>query len=209
MGREKRPERQAGGILLSSEEYFRDAVEDALAQRQVRTFPLAQGYLIDLLRHYLDAANLFDEVGEDGKRSRPTLAETFLRAASAEPRARAELLKRLADRALYISGFFGDSLQRKLVDLDYYADMGGSAYATLADCAREDSAARIYREFAERFSEFVEVLSHISSRASVQSEENIMRLYETYEMTGSALAREKLLEKGLIAAPRRGTAKKQ
>ena len=87
--------------------------------------------------------------------------------------------------------------------------MGGSAYATLADCVREDAMANVYRELAERFLEFADVLTFISSRAHVQNEENILRLYESYEMTGSALARERLLERGLPAAPRRGSLKKQ
>lgn len=157
----------------------------------------------------MDAANLFDETDESGRRTRATLAETFLRATSADAQTRFELLKKLGDRSLYISGFFGDSLQRKIVDVDYYADMGGTAYATLADCVREDTVARMYREFAERFIEFVDVLALISSRAIVKPEENILRLYENYEKTGSSLAREKLLEMGLIAVPRRGSAKKQ
>ena len=196
-------------LLISSEEYFREAVDEAFEKRKIRTFPLVRGYLTELLERYMDASNLFDEVDENGRRTRSTLAETFLRAVNSEPRTRAELLKKLGDRSLYISGFFGDSLQRKLVDLDYYADMGGSAYATLADVTREDTVAKVYREIAERFVEFVDALAFISARASVQNEENILRLYENYEMTGSTLAREKLLEKGLIAAPRRGSRKQQ
>lgn len=168
----------------------------------MRSFPLAQGYLVKLLEYYINTERLFDEIDSSGKkRTRETLAETYLKAANAEPNLRNELLKKLGDRSLYISGFFGDSLQRKLVDIDYYADMGGAAYGSLADLVREDTMAKVYRDFSERFLDYVEVLTFISTNSFVQSEENLLRLYETYARTGSDLARERLLEKGLIAVP--------
>jgi len=38
-------------------------------------------------------------------------------------------MQRLGDTALFIAGVFADSLNRKLVDVDYYVAMGGTAYA--------------------------------------------------------------------------------
>jgi hypothetical protein len=176
-------------------------VEEAFEQRKMSTFPLARGYLVDLLEFYVPTANFFDEVDSSGRRTRETLAETFLKAQTADIAARTELLKRLADRTLYTAGFFGDSLQRKLVDVDYYVDMGCTAYESLADSVREDTLSKLYREFSRRFLDFMDVLTHISSRAAMHNEENILRLYETFSRTGSDLAREKLIEKGLIAVP--------
>lgn len=193
--------RGSSTVLVSTGDYFVEAVEFAFTQRRFSTFPSAQSYLVKLLEYYVPAVNLFDEVDEAGRRTRSTLAETLLKAMNAEPVLRAEMLKKMADRALYITGFFADSLQRKLVDVDYYAEMGVTAYGTLADLSREDLAARVYREYAEKFVRFSEVLTTISSQARVQDEENIMRLYETYAKTGSDFARERLLERGLIAVP--------
>ena len=79
--------------------------------------------------------------------------------------------------------------------------MGSSAYSTLAGTIREDSLSVVFNEFASKFLEFVEVLNLISSKAQMQSENNILRLYEMFAKTGSEAAREKLLEKGLIAVP--------
>lgn len=188
-------------IFVSPREFFNEAVKTAFEQRRIKTYPLVQGYLVELLEFYVPAENLFDEVDSSGRRTRETLAETFLKAQSADLFERIELLKKLADRSLYISGFFGDSLQRKLVDIDYYANMGCAAYGALATTVREDSLSKVYSEFAQRFLEFVEVLTMISSQSRLQDEENILRLYETYARTGSDFARERLLEKGLIAVP--------
>lgn len=188
-------------VLISTGDFFNDAVESAFVERKFSTFPSAQTYLVRLLEFYVPAGNLFDEVDDQGRRRRSTLAETFLKAMSAEPHQRAEMLKRMADSALYITGFFSDSLQRKLVDVDYYAEMGVSAYGVLAESTREDLAAKVYREYAEKFIAFSEILATISSQARIQDEANIMRLYETYAKTGSDFARERLLERGLIAVP--------
>lgn len=188
-------------LFVSSQEYFSTVVHDAFEERKFKTFPLAKTYVASLLQFYVPAQNLFDETDSSGRRTRETLAETFLKAQNSEPAVRAELLKKLADRSLYISGFFGDSLQRKLVDVDYYVDMGGMAYGALAASVREDTTSKLYSELANRFFDFVEILMHISSRSAVQNEENLMRLFEIYAKTGSEVAREKLMERGLIASP--------
>lgn len=167
----------------------------------MKTIPLVKSYLVDMLEFYVPAQNLFDELDSSGRRTSETLAETFLRAQSADEAVRIELLKKLADRSLYISGFFGDSLQRKLVDIDYYADMGGMAYGALASTVREDTSSKVFNEFARRFLEFVDVLTDISSRTHLQNEENVLRLFEIYAKTGSSVARERLLEKGVITLP--------
>ena len=196
-----RDDHTSSSLLVSSREVFDQIVSDAFERRKVKTFPLVKGYLVELLEAHIRTENLFDDKDASGRHVRETLAETLLRAQSADLAVRIELLKKLGDRSLYISGFFGDSLQRKLVDVDYYADMGCTAYGALSDCVREDTVARIYREFSKRFQEFVDVLTDISAQAKLSNEENIMRLYEVYARTGSDAARERLNAKGLIAVP--------
>ena len=76
------------------------------------------------------------------------LAEMYLKATSNEDGINGELLKQLGDSSLYISGF-GDSLKRKVIDIDYYIGIGGSAYATLASYSSEDILSRVFNEIAE------------------------------------------------------------
>jgi hypothetical protein len=199
MGRDD--QEASSSLVLSPHDFFSEIVTDAFERRKLKTVPFVKVYMVELLESYIPAENLFDDTDASGRRVRETLAETLLKAQNSDTLVKIELLKKLGDRSLYISGFFGDSLQRKLVDVDYYADMGCTAYAALSDCVREDTLARLYREFALRFLEFVDVLTDISTRAQLFNEENILRLYELYERTGSDIARERLIEKGLIASP--------
>lgn len=190
-------------LFVSPEGYFKELVQKGLTQRKIQTPPLVESYLVKLLHHYLDARNLFDPeyATESGQKNPQTLAETYLIAQSAEASVKMELLRKLGDRTLYISGFFGDSLQRKIVDIDYYAEIGGAAYASLAHCTREDTMAKVYSIFSSRFLDFVDVLTYISHHSFVKSDESILRLYDRYMRTGSELAREKLEEMGVVPLP--------
>jgi hypothetical protein len=132
--------------------------------------------------------------------TRDTLAEMYLRAQNSPQPLRLEMLKKLGDSSLYISGFFGDSLSRKVVDIEYYVDMGGVAYHSLAASAQDEKMSRMFGEFAARFPEFVDVLTFISQDALIQTNEDLLKLYDRYMATGSRLAGEQLVEKGLPIA---------
>ncbi|MCB0342389.1 MAG: hypothetical protein H6626_11855 [Pseudobdellovibrionaceae bacterium] len=185
-------------LMISTKEFFTEMVSDALGHRKIQTYPMVKLYLVDLLDFYVLTENLYDRSEADKDRQPSTLAEMYLTAANSESNKKRELLKRLGDTALYVSGFFGDSLQRKLVDIDYYAEIGGSAYGTLAHHTLEDNYAMVFKEFSKRFMDYVDVLTYISQKALVQNNKDLLRLYDRYLLTGSKLAEEQLLEKGLL-----------
>lgn len=190
-------------IIVSPQEHFVGLVKEALSQRKIATYPQVESYLVNLLQHFLEARNLFDaEYDEHGNKQPTTLAELFLVANNSDPITRVELLKKLADKSLYISGYFGDSLQRKLVDVDYYVNMGGTAYAVLANSVKEDTHAKVFSIFSKRFVDFVDVLTIISQKSMLKDNQNILRLYDRYLKTGSTLAKETLVELGVITLPK-------
>lgn len=188
-------------IAVSAQEFFENAISEAMSETGTHTTVQVRTYLTQLLKQYILTENLFDETDSSGRKTRDTLAELYLRAHAVDLPERFELLKKLGDSSLYISGFFSDSLQRKLVDVDYYMEMGGVAYADLAGVSREQSNGQMFREFSVRFVEFVEVLNVIAQKSQVQNENNILRLFDLYSQTGSQVFREKLLQKGVFAFP--------
>lgn len=186
-------------FIVSPNEYFVHLVKEALNQRRIDTYPQVESYLVNLLKHFLETKNLFDaEYDEQGNKQPQTLAELYLQASNSELPLKIELLKKLADRSLYISGYFGDSLQRKLVDVDYYVNMGGTAYAALANYVKEDTHAKVYSVFSKRFIDFVDVLTVISQKSMLKDNRNILKLYDRYLKTGSSLAKDTLVELGVI-----------
>jgi hypothetical protein len=191
----------ANSIFLESpREFFVDRVEKALERLKFQPQPLSRHYLVDLLEHYMILTNLFPKDEETGKHKRETLAEIYLKAQNSPPPLRQDLLKKLGDSSLYISGFFGDSLNRKLVDIDYYVEMGGVAYGSLSSSATDEQLAKVYGEFSSSFTAFVDVLTYISQESLIQTNGDLLKLYDRYMATGSRLAEEQLVEKGLLSA---------
>ena len=188
-------------LITSPTNYFLEIVEDAFNERQFSTYPYVKSYMVDLLTHFMLTDNLWDEVDQSGRRTREMLSESFLRAAGSEPKVKIEKLKKLGDHSLYVSGFFSDSLQRKIIDVDYYVDMGRTAFDTLSTSVEEDTFAQLYKEMAHRFVELVDVLTLISQKAMIADEENLLRLMDVYSKTGSPLLAETLVEKGFFNLP--------
>jgi hypothetical protein len=185
-------------MVDSPREFFVDQVDEAFERLKFQPLPLSRHYLVDLLQYFMFSSNLFKCDEETGRLRRDTLAEMYLKAQNSPASIRIDLLKRLGDSSLYISGFFGDSLSRKVVDIDYYVDMGGVAYGALSTSSSDENLALVYNEYSTRFPEFVDALTYISQSALIQSNEDLLKLYERYMSTGSRLAEEQLLEKGLL-----------
>ncbi len=190
-------------VFISAEEHFSEVVKEACAHRHVKTQPHIEAYLVQLLKYYLDPRNLHGSLIEDSAEKPPeTFAEMYLQAINSEMTKKKELMRSLADKALYLTGIFSDSLQRKVVDLDYYVEIGSAAYSNLHSWTRQDTLATVYSTFSKRFQEYVEVLNYISEKSTVQSDQNVLRLYDRYLRTGSDLAREKLTELGVVTVPK-------
>jgi hypothetical protein len=185
-------------LVVDPNQFFTEVVHDAFEDRRIATFPMAERYMVELLSNFISASAFFNEDLETGERPNETLAEMLYQATQIESPRNHYILKRMGDVSLYVSGFFGDSLTRKVVDVEYYAGMGGMAYAALAGSHRDDFSRKVYKEYSHRFLDFVEVLTYISQKVMIQNDQNLLSLYERYVRTGDRLAREHLLEKGII-----------
>ena len=172
-------------------EFFKEQVEGAMQRQHLHASDWTVYYLVNLLASYRVArASRADE--RDRSRSGLRLA----RALAAEGGPTRDDLRQIADNSLFLAGFFGDSLQRRLVDLDYYISLGGYAYSRLA--SHDDAFADVFGELAEKFVPVVDVLSDISDR-SRSTNRDVLRLYERWLRTGSERDRALLVEKGLTA----------
>lgn len=188
---------------VNVQEYFRESVTAALSNQKVDAGEDTVYYIVNLLAYFTQADKLFSHTAE-GVTLQPLalIYADALEAASLEERH--QILRRLGDVALLISGLFSSSLNRKLVDVDYYIAMGGTAYGYLCDLnrgtVRGKALCAIFGELSEKFQLFVDVISEVGERASMSSCTDIMRLYEIWLRTGSKRAAEKLRKLGIEPA---------
>ncbi|GEJ55532.1 hypothetical protein [Anaeromyxobacter diazotrophicus] len=183
----------------SAQEYFKELVSDSLAQRRLRVREATEFYLVNLLAERLHGG------AARGAPDEP-LALMLKRALEGDREARYRNLKQLGDTSLFVSGFFGDSLARSLVDVDYYIAMGERAYDALSGEPRGPSGAQLlFAELAERFPQLVDLLAEIAEQSELRSNRGVLRLYERFLATGSERLARQLRERGvaLFAGPSR------
>jgi hypothetical protein len=179
----------------SAQEWFREMVAETLSHRRIRIQEATEFYLVNLLAGFLESERLFVEEAEGTVQAEP-LAMILLRALSADRRARARGLRRLGDTALFVSGFFGDSLARSPVDVDYYIAMGGRAYGALRDSER-GGLESLFGELSERFPLFVDLFAEIAEMSQLRSNRGLLRLYERFLLTRSERVARMLAERGV------------
>jgi len=148
----------------SAVEYFKELVEGALVRQRIAAGELTAFYVVHLLAGFLRRPTEEDEA---------PLAFQLARALESGGVQQRASLKQIGDLSLFISGFFPDSLRRKLVDVDYYVSIGG-------------------------FLGFVDVLSEVSERTSCASNLDLLRLYERWLKTGSPRSGQLLVERGVV-----------
>jgi hypothetical protein len=196
-------------IGKTAHEWFREMVTDALSHRRIEIQEVTEFYLVNLLAGFLGRERLFVRE-DDGTVTVEPLALILLRALEADRRTRAAQLKRLGDTALFVSGFFGDSLARSVVDVDYYIAMGERAYGTLAETERGPGLDGLYSELSDRFGQFVDLFAEIAELSDLRSNRGLVRLYERFLATRDARVAKLLQDRGVAlfsgpgAPPKRG-----
>jgi hypothetical protein len=182
-------------------DYFRESVDTTIKKQGVEVDSHAAHYVVNLLTLFSRSDKFYEDHGEEyGLRP---LALMMADAAEARsPTERNFFLQRIGDVALFISGFFADSLANKVVDLDYYIHMGGNAYGSLSDEMRGTVRGKvyvgIYRELAQKFNILVDVLNEVRDDTSQESSTNLLRTYEIWLKTGSQRAARLLQENGVV-----------
>jgi len=175
----------------SATEYFRELVESAMQHQKVAARELTSFYVVNMLTGFI---HLDRSAGADDQ----PLAVTFAKALQAAGIAQRDGLRKVGGLSLFISGFFSDSLNRGLVDVDYYIQLGGSAYGSLARQTPGDTFGDVFDELSEKFSNFVDVLTEVSERTSLTSNTDLLRLYEKWLRTGSRRSGDLLAARGIV-----------
>ena len=174
----------------SAVEYFKELVDGALSHQGLATQELTAFYVVQLLTSFLQRPTS-DDAGETplGLRLAQALESGGIRQRTS--------LKHIGDVALFVSGFFSDSLNRKLVDVDYYVSIGGCAYSALSR-VETDTFSPVFAELGTKFMGFVDVLSEVSERTSCSSNVDLLRLYGKWLKTGSRRSGQLLVERGVV-----------
>jgi hypothetical protein len=167
--------------------FFHERVQRVRRQQNIQLTEMTEFYVVNLLSEGVETRKLiWDE----------PLALMYGRALETpDQRERFRLFKLVGDRSLYVSGFFGESLANRSIDLGYFISMGELAYRLVSSLSKER---QLFAELAREFVRLVDLLSEISESAGITSDQDVLRLYERWLQTKSERLLRLLSEKGII-----------
>jgi len=189
-------ERSVGG-------FFHEVVGEAVRTRQVEATDQAMSYLVGLLTEFAHP----DPVRQDSfGRPLAFLLDEALRTSGAE---RFQRLRALGDGVLYLTGFFGDHIETRGVDVGYVTSVGATAYRGAASMLRLPTPAEgsdradenVFSELSLKFDEFVQVIAVVAETTLAQqakSELGVLKLYEKWLRSGSSTLAKELGARGLV-----------
>ena len=175
-------------VLAQSElfDHFQTAVDDAGTG-----LPLSED-----IRLYLTWL-LVERVRSDRKTyEEDTLAELYGRANRTSSTYAAAVYRELGDRALYVAGFFPESLDRSLVGTTYYIDMGSAAYYR-AHQWMSTVFGSTFVDMATKFEDCVVLLETVRGK-----EDDLEALYDQWVENPSEAAEKRLRRAGLVLPPK-------
>ena len=182
-------------------DYFRTSVDDVIAKQGVDVDPHTTYYVVNLLTLFARSEEFYENDGEAyGVKPLALMLAEATDAQNVEQRTLT--LQRIGDVALFVSGFFIESLAAKAVDIDYYVYMGESAYGSLSEevrgTFRGNAFGEVYKELANKFQILIDVLNEVRESALRGSDINLLRTYEIWLKTGSLRAEKLLREQGIV-----------
>ena len=175
----------------SPAEYFKELVESAMQRQHVAVRELTSFYVVNLLAGFVRPDRSAGRGGDE------PLGLRLAKALQSAGIAQRDGLRRVGDQSLFISGFFADSLNRGLVDIDYYIRLGERAYGSLARQG-DDAFGEVFEELSSKFPAVVDVLTEVSERSALGSNTDVLRLYEKWLRTGSRRRGDLLVARGIV-----------
>ena len=193
----------SGEHICSNEkpmEYFREKVNTAVEELHVDVDEIVVFYLVNLLSEFHKIEKITLDI--EPKADEEALSILLEKALFSNQNEQIKRFKHLGDFSLFISGFFPDSIYKRLVDHKFYMSVGSIAYNQLADIMRTKAQSKtfwvLYKELAKNFSAFVDVLSEVSGKSMSHSSNYILKVYERW-LKRKSPRDEKILRKEGIA----------
>jgi hypothetical protein len=175
------------------ESFFFEEIERAQARCGHTLSDDVEAYVVGLLARFTQRTQVA------GRRSE-ALALDYLRARGQTGSARAQALRGVGDRALYISGVVPRSVHRNAVDVRYVRGIGEAAYREVADQGRWGGALAVLGELAAAFEGVSEVIAEVVDLEARGHghESDLLGLYERWRRDGDPRDRRRLMQAGVL-----------
>ena len=179
-------ERQFIEICKKCDLFFKESLDNAMASQRLYISQEAVFYLMGILVLGMK---------KDPHSETESLAEKYLFAQYTEE---TEKFRAIGDLSLIVAGIWWQSLLRKLVDVDYYINLGGHSYQKVSETG-SGNLSDLFEELAQNFKNIVNILTETTrciSEANM-NDRDILRMYEVWLRTNNKFIAEKLRSLGI------------
>jgi hypothetical protein len=171
-------------LVKGFDAFFVDEIEAAEERLKLELSPHAKLYLIHLLKHLSESRDFFFS---DVVQEKP-LGIVLMEALHKNIFERTRDLKAVGDLSLIFSGLYPEFLTRRMVDIDYFIEIGRRSYRLLSDTyGPYRTKQELYRLYSVLFAEFlrlIDVLTEISGELHFMDEADIVKALARWRRTG-------------------------
>ena len=116
-----------------------------------------------------NSEKFFDQV--NGKTREKILGIKLMESVQLPRELQKKALKEIAEMSLLLCGYFTDSLNKKIIDVKYYEDVGKIAYTKLNSfCPSLYDVPSFYKKMSENFSDVTLLMSLVSKKYSKETD---------------------------------------
>ncbi len=192
-------------LVKGFDAFFVDEIEAAEERLNLELSPHAKLYLIHLLKHLSESRDFFFS---DVVQEKP-LGVVLMEALHKNIFERTRDLKAVGDLSLIFSGLYPEFLTRRMVDIDYFIEIGRRSYRLLSDTygpyRTKQELYRLYSVLVAEFLRLIDVLTEISGELHFMDEADIAKALARWRRTGIKRYQDILERHGIVPIPPPGT----
>ncbi len=179
-------------LEVAPRQFFQDKITAAKAKNDITIDSDVEFYLVALLCDFIQPAQRSPHLQQLDTPLALFLKETLEAPAHEQP----NRFRSLGDLSLYVCGFFQESFNRRVIDVDYYIAIGSTAYHKTA--ARIGHSSRhVYQKLSHDFALLVELVAEVAVIPDQSRAIDILATYDRWTRSNSQRLLQTLLELGI------------
>ena len=161
-------------LEASLQAYFFDELH-RINQKRQEPLPDLSIYYSSLVIDRFSLSNQYFEKQEDGRVREKTLGIKLLKSEGLSESEKRRELRDIGDTALFLCGYFSNSINEKIIDINYYCEIGRTAYRKL-DSYQESfyDYKGFFQHFSKQFHELTNMMSLLQSDCNLNEEQFLL-----------------------------------
>lgn len=180
-------------IISKPSEYFKQLTLQAATSAGLSYTQDALDYIASLLNRSLKS--------RPNEETQGLMAVSLMSALEKTPIEQLRVSQQVGDISLTVAGVFSDSLNKKLLNIEYYVEMGTTGYQLAHQLSQTHESETLFWELSNRFSIYLEILHRVAHKVGLINAKNILNIYEKWLQTQSPHFKKLLAANGIILTP--------